>query len=195
MKPSGCTATPDALISAVPCPFCGSTFASKVEVKGGFRLRCPCCDAQTGVATEDDILKGYWERRPFAQSATASPNKEKLVDLTTWLRIYLNLDDKAYDIADAAVEYIAGQLSTQSATAAPKEMFTGDAVEAYLMHATAPITPQDLRSIAFRLGQLVEQYGHPDWTADEMLDAMTDLVDRLTLLADTADSPVSKEAP
>lgn len=55
-------------ISRVPCPFCDSTFVDKVEVKGGFRLRCPCCDAQTGVGRTDEILKGFWERRPFKKS-------------------------------------------------------------------------------------------------------------------------------
>jgi len=55
--------TETTLISPMPCPFCGSTFAGKVEVKGGFRLRCCMCDAQTGVGQTDEILKAYWERR------------------------------------------------------------------------------------------------------------------------------------
>lgn len=51
------------MISKMPCPFCGSTYACKVETKGGFRLRCPACDAQTGEALTDENLKAYWERR------------------------------------------------------------------------------------------------------------------------------------
>lgn len=69
-RPQPAVAAP---ISTVPCPFCGSTFAAKVEVKDGFRLRCVMCDAQTGVATEDSILKGYWERRSTPSATGLNP--------------------------------------------------------------------------------------------------------------------------
>jgi hypothetical protein len=71
-------------ISAMPCPFCGSSFASKVEVTfgdkikhKGFRLRCTMCDAQTGVGMDDETLKRYWERRTPAPSCELSPSPKE----------------------------------------------------------------------------------------------------------------------
>jgi hypothetical protein len=72
------------MISAMPCPFCGSTYAGKVEVKFGekkehtsYRLRCPTCDAQTGIGTTDEILKGYWERRAVQPEGNALTDNDK----------------------------------------------------------------------------------------------------------------------
>lgn len=74
----GGSAQPE-IISAMPCPFCGSTYAGKVEVKfgdkvkhTGYRLRCPMCDAQTGVGQSDETLRSLWERR-----STHSENGER----------------------------------------------------------------------------------------------------------------------
>lgn len=80
-------------ISRLPCPFCGSTFAAKVEVKGGFRLRCTACDAQTGVAQTDELLREAWERRAAAEAAVFGAVQKVLADR---LRELAALDAEAF---------------------------------------------------------------------------------------------------
>jgi hypothetical protein len=40
-----------------------------------------------------------------------------------------------------------------------------------------------LNSIAFRLGQMVNQYGNPDWSADEFLSGLSDIAEQLVGIA------------
>jgi len=48
-----------------PCPFCGATYAQAVwNSKGGVRLVCPMCDAQTGLYGVLWLAQQAWERRP-----------------------------------------------------------------------------------------------------------------------------------
>lgn len=45
------------------------------------------------------------------------------------------------------------------------------------------IAADELIRLAYILGQMVNQYGHPDWSADEMLESLSDVSEQLQAIA------------